>query len=351
MIPRLEIYFDRAERRLFYYGTKSDTTPKGRNGEYLLNHCRSGLQLALESLRLKPQTGVGMMVYNCHTVMNSISEAGYKPVFVDVTNGLTIDMEDLARKRSQIKVLIVTHLFGIVNDIKAIKALYPDLIIIEDCAHFFNHAIEGDMGVYSVGQGKFPSIGDGGILVVNPKSQISNLQSKIDSLYETLPRYSRVGEMKLFMRLWGKAWMYKPWIYEHVTIRLKGKRDVGNENVREHVVLRKMSHGIVNILMQKRAHYTKDVAERMKNANEILNHKSSIINGQCIIGSNAFMLVVRTEDVAELKVKFATRGVETETHFTHCIDWAKQFGYQCGDCPNAEKLITRLLMIPTYFKI
>ena len=428
MIPRLEIHFDRDERRLF---RKGDAALKGGDGKFLLNHARSGLQLALQALQLPSKSGVGMMVYNCHTVMNSICQAGYTPIFVDITDGMTIDMEDLARKRSQMQVLIVTHLFGIVNDIKAIKAKYPDLIIIEDCAHCFNHVIDGEMGVYSIGQGKFPAIGDGGILVVSPKlptidqklidgtktqintvpeinqkkynenteesstdtdsiltsldqqsaneqdSLLTSAQScstdtnsqclsddssikkpknifaeAISEMYNALPGYGRIGEMKLFMRLWIKAWMYKPGIYNLLTLRLKAKRmkELKNEGVKEEVVLRKMSRGIANILEEKRKHYAEAVAERIENA-RVMNERVKELESEGLIGENAFMLVVRTKDVAGLKEQFAAKGIETETHFAHCIDWAQQFGYELGSCPNAEKLVHELLMVPTYAKL
>ena len=45
---------------------------------------------------------------------------------------------------------------------------------------------------------------------------------------------------------------------------------------------------------------------------------------------------------------FAQRGVETATHFENAILWAKQFDYEDGTCPMAEKLTEELLMIPTY---
>ena len=328
MIPRLDINFTAQERRWFCEG-KDYSMPKG---EFWLNHCRSGIQLAMQALDLKPQTGVGMMVYNCHTVMNAIWQAGCKPVFVDVTDGMTIDMDDLARKREQMQVLIVTHLFGIVNDVKEIKRLYPDLIVIEDCAHCFEHPIDGDFGVYSVGQGKFPSIGDGGFLIVMSEK----LRAKIEDLYKELPEYSKKQERKLYLRLWIKALMYSPCLY-WLTRRLKGKR--GEMDVREEVTLRKMSRGIANILAHKRTDYPAAVQERKQRAQQI---KSALI------GENAFMAVVKCENPAELKVAYATKGVETETHFKHCIEWAEQFGYKRSACPKTEYLTEHVLMIPTY---
>ncbi len=338
MKPRLEIHFSREERRWFREG-KEYTLPRG---EYWLNHCRSGIQLALQALELKPQTGVGMMVYNCHTVMNAIEQAGCKPVFVDITEGMTIDMEDLARKREQMQVLIVTHLFGIINDVKEIKKRYSDLIIIEDCAHCFEHEIEGEFGVYSVGQGKFPAIGDGGVL-----RTISNFKFQIDDLYKALPEYTKKQERKLYVRLWMKAMMYSKGLY-WLTRRMKGMRELGSESVREEVTIKKMSRGIANILVHKREEYKEAVQERLQNA-AITSERVRELGSECIIGENAFMAVVMCEEPEALKKMLAKRGIETETHFKHCIDWAKQFGYVEGSCPMAEKLVNHLLMVPTYF--
>lgn len=331
MIPRLEIHFEAQERRWFKQG-REYALPKG---EFWLNHCRSGIQLALQALELQPQTGVGMMVYNCHTVMNAIWQAGCKPVFVDITEGMKIDMEDLARKREQIQVLIVTHLFGIVNDVKEIKRCYQDLIVIEDCAHCFEHEIEGEFGVYSMGQGKFPSIGDGGILVVSLKLP-TMIQKLIEEQYALLSGYTKKQERKLYVRLWMKAMMYSKGLY-WLTRRMKGKR--GEMDVREEVTMRKMSRGIANILAHKRDDYPIVVSERKQRALQIKN---------ALIGENAFMAVVRCEDPIALQKQYAERGIETETHFKHCISWAEQFGYVRGTCPKAEEMVKRLLMIPTY---
>ena len=330
MIPRLDIHFNAQERHWFQQG-REYSMPKG---EYWLNHCRCGIQLALQALDLKPQTGVGMMVYNCHTVMNAIWQAGCKPVFVDVTDSMTIDTEDLARKRKQMQVLIVTHLFGIVNDVKEIKRLYPDLIIIEDCAHCFEHEIDGEFGVYSVGQGKFPSIGDGGILKVK-----GDRLKVIGVLYDFLPSYSQKQEATLYLRLWMKAMMYSKGLY-WLTRKLKqGKSKAVVPTV---IPVTRMSRGIANMLTNKREGYSAAAQERIRNAQKIKN---------ALIGENAFMAVVRCEDPMALKASYATKGIETETHFKHCIEWARVFGYNDGDCPNAEKLTQKLLMIPTYTKI
>ena len=81
------------------------------------------------------------------------------------------------------------------------------------------------------------------------------------------------------------------------------------------------------------------------------SHLSPLTFNHYIIGENAFMAVTRTNDPEGLKKAFAARGIESETHFKHAIDWAQEFGYQLGSCPKAEELTKQLVMIPTYRKI
>jgi dTDP-4-amino-4,6-dideoxygalactose transaminase len=60
------------------------------------------------------------------------------------------------------------------------------------------------------------------------------------------------------------------------------------------------------------------------------------------------MLVVYCDNPERLREKLYREGVDSATHFSNSIYWASVFGYRHGECPNAEKLITRLLMIPIY---
>ena len=65
-------------------------------------------------------------------------------------------------------------------------------------------------------------------------------------------------------------------------------------------------------------------------------------------GDNAFMLVADCSDPSKLKMYLEQRGTESATHFAHCIEWAEEFGYERGLCPEAEYLVNHSLMIPTY---
>jgi dTDP-4-amino-4,6-dideoxygalactose transaminase len=70
-------------------------------------------------------------------VPGAIASVGVEPVFVGVTDGLVIDLEDLAEKTDQADVLILSHMRGHIVDMDALMQLAQDhnLLVIEDCAH------------------------------------------------------------------------------------------------------------------------------------------------------------------------------------------------------------------------
>lgn len=115
--------------------------------------------------------------------------------------------------------------------------------------------------------------------------------------------------------------------------------------------MKKMASGVRRMYEAWLPNAAAEIAKQKHNAEQICNLQSEIKNRQCLIGSNAFMAIVRYDDPEALQKKFAQRGVETATHFKNAIAWAKEFGYIEGQCPVAERLTKELLMIPTYRKI
>lgn len=338
MIPRLNISFSWKHRWAFGFGKEYIPV----ENEFLLNYARSGIVMALRSA-LPMGGNVGVVAYNCYTVANAIVEAGCKPVFVDVTEDLHIDLLHL--KTLKMDAIIVTNLFGIHNDFNAIQTAQPKAVIIVDNAHGYGLPAEGDFTVYSINQGKFPAIGEGGILVVNNML----FQASIQQQYETLPTYSKFEEIILFLTMMLKAWMHVPWIYRLFTRRLKAYR--GKVACSEGIELRKMANGVSRVYQ-----HTLPMVEELIHVQRIngLSIVSTLIEKQLAdkvwYGDNAFMVIARTKDPMRLTKFLAKKGVESATHFARAIEWAKDFGYIYGQCPIAEKLIKELIMIPTYKK-
>ena len=334
MIPRLNISFPIKRQWCYWFGKQYEP----QEGEYLLNHARTGIVMALRAAL--PNGGrVGVVAYNCHTVANTVVNTGCTPFFVDITEDLRIDISSIP---TDLDAIVVTNLFGIRNDMVAIRKRLPRAIIIVDNAHGYGLPVEGDFTVYSINQGKFPALGEGGLLYANEDWRL-----KIDDLYKALPGYGFIAQVKLFISMLIKAIAYSPCFY---WIVMKMKKS-SNPKVHQELVMKRMAPGVRRLYQAWLPNADNEITAQRANAKQICNIQSKISNSQYMIGSNAFMAIVRTEDPAALKAEFAAKGVETETHFKHCIEWARVFGYNDGDCPNAEKLTQKLLMIPTYTKI
>lgn len=339
MIPRLHIEFPHKLRRVFRRGV--EYTPN--SNEYLVNHARSGIVMALRTTL--PNGGrVGVVAYNCHTVANAVVQGGCTPVFVDVTSDLHIDVQHLSKQ--PLDAIVVTNLFGIHNELDAIRQAQPNAIIIVDNAHGYGLPVEGDFCVYSINQGKFPSLGEGGLLMVNNPQY----QAAIDAQYADLKGYSMLQEAKLYITMLLKAIMHLPWIYKAITLRLKQQRQP--VACREQVILKRMAKGVSRMYQHYLASGRDEIIIQARNAACLQRDIQAHPDVQAIWwGENAFMAVARCHDVAGLQLYFAERGLEAATHFLHAIDWAMEFGYVQGTCPVSEKLTKELLMIPTYKKI
>ena len=70
-------------------------------------------------------------------VPGAIAAVGAQPVFVGVTEGLTIDLDDLETKLDQASVLLLSHMRGHICDMDRLMAMCDaaDVKVVEDCAH------------------------------------------------------------------------------------------------------------------------------------------------------------------------------------------------------------------------
>lgn len=109
-------------------------------------------------------------------VPGAIASLGAHPVFVDVTDDLTIDLDDLAQKVGSARVLLLSHMRGHVCDMDRLMAICDaaGVAVIEDCAHTMGarwHGVasgrHGVMGCYSTQTYKHVNSGEGGFIVTD----------------------------------------------------------------------------------------------------------------------------------------------------------------------------------------
>ncbi len=109
-------------------------------------------------------------------VPGAIAAVGGVPVFVGVTEDLVIDLDDLATKLDQAKVLLLSHMRGHICDMERLMTLCDaaGVMVIEDCAHTMGAAWDGvpsgrwgRFGCYSTQTYKHMNSGEGGFLVTD----------------------------------------------------------------------------------------------------------------------------------------------------------------------------------------
>jgi dTDP-4-amino-4,6-dideoxygalactose transaminase len=131
---------------------------------------------ALRAVGVKPGDRVLSNAFTLAPVPGAIAAVGAQPVFVEATDGLVIDLEDLKGKLDQAKVLLLSHMRGHICDMDALMALCDaaGVTVIEDCAHTMGAAWNGvpsgrhgAIGCYSCQTYKHVNSGEGGLLVTD----------------------------------------------------------------------------------------------------------------------------------------------------------------------------------------
>ncbi|MCB1341568.1 MAG: aminotransferase class I/II-fold pyridoxal phosphate-dependent enzyme [Pseudooceanicola sp.] len=132
------------------------------------------ISTALRAVGVRPGDPVLTNAFTLAPVPGAIASLGAVPVFVEVTGGLTIDLDDLAAKAGQARVLLLSHMRGHICDMDRLMAICDaaGVKVIEDCAHTmgasWNGVASGRHGIaaaYSCQTYKHMNAGEGGLLV------------------------------------------------------------------------------------------------------------------------------------------------------------------------------------------
>jgi len=131
---------------------------------------------ALRAVGVGPGNKVLSNAFTLAPVPGAIASIGAIPVFVGVTESLTIDLDDLEAKLDQARVLLLSHMRGHICDMDRLMAMCDaaGVTVIEDCAHTMGAAWNGvpsgrhgAIGCYSCQTYKHVNSGEGGFLVTD----------------------------------------------------------------------------------------------------------------------------------------------------------------------------------------
>jgi dTDP-4-amino-4,6-dideoxygalactose transaminase len=162
-----------------------------------IKHCSGvangsdAIVLALRSIGIKANDEVATVANAGFYTCAALNQIGAKPIFIDIeAKTLQMDPEDLKAKisNSNIKAVVVTHLFGQVAPIQEIVNICKkkSIKVIEDCAQAHGAQVNnqkvgtfGDIATFSFYPTKnLGAVGDGGAVVTNNQ----DLANKITSL-------------------------------------------------------------------------------------------------------------------------------------------------------------------------
>ena len=138
----------------------------------------TAMQIALRAVGAKAGDKILTNAFTLAPVPGAIAALGADPVFVETTQELTIDLEDLEAKFSETgsKVLLLSHMRGHIAPMEKLCAIAEkhDAVIIEDCAHTmgaeWNGKKSGNFGVigcFSTQTYKHMNSGEGGFLTTD----------------------------------------------------------------------------------------------------------------------------------------------------------------------------------------
>lgn len=365
MIPRFHYSFPLPE---LFGSIKALFRPKAANTThyqplfptsqvYEISSARAGITYSLRALGLRPNAGIGVQPYTCSSVMVAIREVGYRPVFIDINRTLTLDCNDLTHKLTDLDALIITHTFGIPADIRRIKELTGNLPVIEDCAHAFSCYYNGiqlgnffDMAVFSFGNGKFPALGSGGLVVVNNNQYAAAISEIIGNLNEHTWRSEwqfisrQLLNSLLYSRL-GYDVMYR--FFNPPSSNRRKKPDIrlaDNKKMHRTVQWRlKKNSDIIPLRAAKQKQNALTIAYTNLSAFDFVYHPDP--------DSNCFALVCLSAFRDDLYKHLIRSGVGAGKHFQYAGIWASTFGYQTGDCPTFDQLIEQIITIPCSYSL
>ena len=156
------------------------------------------LATALRALGVGPGDKVLTNAFTLAPVPGAIASLGAVPVFVGVTEALVIDVDDLAARAGEARVLLLSHMRGHIADMDRLMEICDaaGIAVVEDCAHTlgarWNGVLSGRHGVigaYSTQSYKHLNSGEGGLLVTDD----ADLAAKMILLSGSYMFYERHG--------------------------------------------------------------------------------------------------------------------------------------------------------------
>jgi len=324
---------------------------------------RAALAVAIKSLALRPQARIGVPLFCCPVVFETIKKTGGKPVFIDCDQDTyCLSIRDLEKKIKSLDCLLVVHMFGHAADMDGILDIASGIPVIEDCAQALGSKYAGKMlgsygkvSIFSFRSGKYISAGEGGAIFSADPVMFNMCINNVHGL----PKPTLTEEIKHIFTNYLKSCLRRRPLYGIIGRRIwYAANKHGRIGREESLSIRKIYMSDYNLIIK-----------RLKNINSMVLRQRNI--------ADVYLRELRLDpemlswekpksyyNRIYFPIKFSSRKVRDEMakallelnidsmkYLDQLATIArKYFGYD-GGCQISEDLAERTLCIPCYYRL
>jgi dTDP-4-amino-4,6-dideoxygalactose transaminase len=312
---------------------------------------------------MPPGSKIGVPLYCCPVVFKAIKAAGCMPRFLDIEpETFCLSSEDLRAKRFSIDALIVVHMFGNVCDMPKVLEIMEGRPVIEDCAQSLGSKLDGqscgtfgDVAFFSFRSGKYLSVGEGGALY----SRKANLRTRMSELTAALPTPRRVEELKHIIETYIRSKLRSRPLWGPVGSRIWAAYNKKTEFMNKSpIVLGRIFASDFATVLRRMPQLDSMIASQRANAAYFEQNLRLAPSRLCLEGPRVFynrlmypMIFPTSAERNQMATYLRRHDIGTSRPYEEVIQGtAKYYGYE-GDCPAAESLLKRALIIPSFYAL
>ena len=324
---------------------------------------RAGLIASIKALHLPHDARIGVPLYCCPVVFKAIKAVGYTPRFIDIEPATyCMSADDLSRKRSEIDAVIPVHMFGNMCDIPSLQEAAQGIPIIEDCAQSLGSKLDGHMAgsfgtiaAFSFRSGKYLSVGEGGALFSNH----ADIRSRLSELIAAMPTPNITEECAHVAVTYIRSILRSKPLYGLVGYPLwkiyNKKVDYFAKSPIFLTQIYKADLAITGIRL-KLLNYA--IERQRTNADFYLSTLKLDPGMLCFEKPGTFYnrylfpILFHSSEQRDFFAEYLHNlKIDTSKPYKDIADIAATHYEYTGDCPQAEQVAKRVLVIPSYYSL
>lgn len=339
---------------------------------FLTNSGRSAFFLLFKALNFKTDSQVAIQGFTCNAAVNPILWSNLKPLYIDIDDSWNLDIKDLEGKITpKTKMLVIQHSFGIPAKIREIKTFCQkhNLFLVEDLALSLGTKYDNqycgsfsDAAYLSFGRDKVISSIFGGALITNNHQLAKN----INKIYQTISlpsifwTYQQLlhplityNLLPIYQLKISRILIY---LLQKLAILSKAVSNQENRGEMPSSFPKKLPNHLAALALYQLKKLDKFNQHRIKIA-QIYQKELSSANQK--LNKNSQPIYLRynmvLNNAQEIIKKLKREGVYLGDWYTKPIDPKEtdleRFGYRPGMCPKAEKIVGKIINLPTHINI